>query len=352
MINAMRHRLPRLAGVFLRDKLFILACLWVVLLLRLFTFSGPRAPVSLEEAISPLVNREQVLTALREGRVPRRLAASLGLAGLATIALLAAGLAMNLRALIRRRWDCLPGGESPKVPWDVTQALKTAVYFLALLLSFLILQGAAVSAPGGDKAGGGPYLLILTVCVQYALALGLVGRVARRWGYAFSSLSAHFSSAVEQFRQALRIYIFFFPAFSLLLFLSSFLNQAWGLRSVPHPLVAPLLARGEASLTVLLLAVGVVLGPLAEEIVFRGFFYPALKKRLSVPWAILLTAALFSTLHRNWESWLAIAGFGVLLGWAYERTGRLLVCVFIHAIHNALFLVYAVILSAVMRALS
>ncbi|MCX6349838.1 MAG: CPBP family intramembrane metalloprotease, partial [Candidatus Aureabacteria bacterium] len=296
MINAMRHRLPRIAGVFLHDKLFFLACLWVVLLLRLFTFSGTQAPVSLEEAVSPLVDREQVLTALREGRVPPRLVAWLGFGSLGIIALLAAGLSMNLRAFIRRRWDCLPGGESPKVPWDVTQTLKTAVYFLALLLSFLVLEGAAVSALERGKGAGSPYLLILTVCVQYALALGLVVRAVRRWGYAFPSLSAHFSSAVEQFGQALRIYIFFFPAFFLLLFLSSFLNQAWGLRSVPDSLVAPLLARGEVSLTVLLLAVGVVLGPLAEEIVFRGFFYPALKKRLAIPGAILLTAALFSTL--------------------------------------------------------
>ena len=145
------------------------------------------------------------------------------------------------------------------------------------------------------------------------------------------------------FRQALRGYILFFPALIVLLVLSLLGTKIIGLPFQPHPLVQPLLETGESSLLWPLFAIGILVGPLAEEFFFRGLFFPGLKSKMSVFPAIIITAALFATLHLNWAGWLPIFGLGILLAYSYEKTGSLLVPIFIHVIHNGLFLTFTVL---------
>lgn len=215
---------------------------------------------------------------------------------------------------------------------------------LALLLAaFMALEGWVVSSLPGARYD--PYLLILNICVQSALALLLIGRIARRAGYAFT-LFTSLSAAVADLRRAFRVYLLFSPVLVSLLVVSYVVNRTLGIRVFPHPLVDPLLRGGGVSLAALLCLGGIVLGPLTEEIAFRGFLYPALRRRFSAAVSILITSVVFALLHRQQGSWLAIAGLSALLAWSYERTGRLLVPIFIHAIHNALFLVVALLLAA------
>ncbi len=79
---------------------------------------------------------------------------------------------------------------------------------------------------------------------------------------------------------------------------------------------------------------GVVLAPICEEFIFRGFFY-AVGKRYVGPLASgFATALLFAAFHL---SLTALAGLFVLalcLTLAYERTGSLAVPIGMHALYN------------------
>jgi uncharacterized protein len=71
----------------------------------------------------------------------------------------------------------------------------------------------------------------------------------------------------------------------------------------------------DAYLTV---AFAVSLGPLMEELFFRGFLYPVLARRLGAVWGILLTALPFGLIHffqygRSWGAVLIIFLVGVVL---------------------------------------
>ncbi|MBL9141916.1 MAG: CPBP family intramembrane metalloprotease, partial [Phycisphaerae bacterium] len=91
-------------------------------------------------------------------------------------------------------------------------------------------------------------------------------------------------------------------------------------------------------------AVVVVLAPLAEETIHRGFLQQALKGALrSRGLAIAGTSFMFALLH--WGALpdgARVAGlttlclFSVMLGYLYERTGRLSMCVATHALFNAI----------------
>ena len=82
----------------------------------------------------------------------------------------------------------------------------------------------------------------------------------------------------------------------------------------------------------------VVIAPLTEELIFRGLILRGLLARTS-PWrAIVISALLFALIHLNpWQFTTAFVA-GLVLGWAYFRTGSLSLCMAGHALNNGLSL--------------
>jgi membrane protease YdiL (CAAX protease family) len=82
----------------------------------------------------------------------------------------------------------------------------------------------------------------------------------------------------------------------------------------------------------------VLLAPVAEEIFFRAFFYRALRTRLSVWLAALITGCVFASVHLQYYSepalLLVIAAFGIGQCLLYERTGSLFAVIATHAAFN------------------
>ena len=111
---------------------------------------------------------------------------------------------------------------------------------------------------------------------------------------------------------------------------------------VPDPKAADFMfgtfqsARAEGTLAVLVAAV-VVLGPVSEEIAFRGFFYARLAPRLGTVAAILLTAAAWAGLHvqYGWTSIAEIAVMGLTFGALRWYAGSTVLTMLIHAAWNA-----------------
>ena len=77
-----------------------------------------------------------------------------------------------------------------------------------------------------------------------------------------------------------------------------------------------------------------LLPALAEEWLLRGVLLPPLR-RFGGGFAVACTAALFALLHQNMQQAPMAFVSGLVLGWAYIRSGRLLVPVAIHFWNNA-----------------
>lgn len=79
----------------------------------------------------------------------------------------------------------------------------------------------------------------------------------------------------------------------------------------------------------------VVVGPVTEEIVFRGAILGALKKSYRNKWiAILFSALFFAIIHFNPAQLLHAFLSGMLLGWICIKTKSIVPCVLIHIINN------------------
>ena len=74
--------------------------------------------------------------------------------------------------------------------------------------------------------------------------------------------------------------------------------------------------------------------PLLEEVLFRGFLYPALKRFVQPTVAALVVSGIFAAVHTNLGGLLPLGVLSLLLILAYELSGSLLVPIFVHSGFN------------------
>ncbi len=106
--------------------------------------------------------------------------------------------------------------------------------------------------------------------------------------------------------------------------------------SVPSPIEN--LITGRVSLVIAMLFI-TILGPVWEELLFRGFLFPLFAKSLG-PWlGIGLTAALFGLLHGpqlgwTWQPVLIIGLAGLVFGYTRYKTGSTAASAMVHVSYN------------------
>jgi len=82
--------------------------------------------------------------------------------------------------------------------------------------------------------------------------------------------------------------------------------------------------------------VTIVLAPAAEEMLFRGILYPAIKQAGFPRLALWGTVLLFAAIHMNLVTFVPLALLALGLTLLYERTDNLLAPITAHALFNAL----------------
>ena len=99
----------------------------------------------------------------------------------------------------------------------------------------------------------------------------------------------------------------------------------------------------EDRVSMIFLAVaGVSLGPLCEELIFRGFMQPLFVRSIGVAGGILAAAVPFGLLHLqeygfSWQPGLLITLAGAAFGWMRHRTGSTQASTLMHAAYNTTF---------------
>ena len=93
----------------------------------------------------------------------------------------------------------------------------------------------------------------------------------------------------------------------------------------------------------------VILAPIAEELIFRGYLYGKLRTRLSAIPAIILVSVLFGFMHGQWNVGIVVGVMSIFLCIARELTGTIYAGILMHMIRNGLafYLLYINPISAV-----
>lgn len=100
----------------------------------------------------------------------------------------------------------------------------------------------------------------------------------------------------------------------------------------------------------LLAIIAVSLGPLMEELFFRGFMYPVIARRMGVIWGVVLTALPFGLIHLPQYGWawgaaLVIVLVGVVCGVVRAKTGSVGASFLVHAGYNGTQMIIALVLT-------
>jgi len=98
----------------------------------------------------------------------------------------------------------------------------------------------------------------------------------------------------------------------------------------------------------LLMAMAVLVAPLVEETVFRGYLYPLFAKSLGVLPGILITGVLFGLMHGSQLGWtwrlvLLLTLVGVIFTFARARTGTVLASFLLHLGYNSMIALTSII---------
>jgi membrane protease YdiL (CAAX protease family) len=121
-----------------------------------------------------------------------------------------------------------------------------------------------------------------------------------------------------------------------LLLFASVLDAAAG-KQMPSFVTDSVASARAAGMLPLLILGFVVLAPLQEELVFRGFLYRGISAGFGHVPTVLLTAGAWALLHAQYE-WYFVAQIfvlGLYFGWLRWRSGSALLTFFMHALINA-----------------
>jgi len=88
-----------------------------------------------------------------------------------------------------------------------------------------------------------------------------------------------------------------------------------------------------------LVAIIGVIGPIAEEVFFRGFAYTAFKRRFGGVWAVPLSAFVFAVVHGNPVGLIPIFMVGLVLAVLFQRSGSLAAPIGLHCANNTVVVV-------------
>jgi len=98
----------------------------------------------------------------------------------------------------------------------------------------------------------------------------------------------------------------------------------------------------------LLMAMAVLVAPLVEETVFRGYLYPLFAKSFGILPGILLTGVLFGLMHGAQLAWTwGIVGLlivvGIIFTFARAQTGTVLASFLLHLGYNSMIALATII---------
>ena len=101
-------------------------------------------------------------------------------------------------------------------------------------------------------------------------------------------------------------------------------------------IVQTMITNSDITIRIALLFSAVIVAPVVEEIIFRGYIYPILKRYSHRFFAGLMTSLLFAVVHGHVEGLIPLMFLAIILTFCYEITGSILVPVLIHALFNGI----------------
>ena len=258
---------------------------------------------------------------------------------LATLTFAALLVGLGVFALVRRRrqeigWQYHGNvWTEPYDVFDLVAALLVAGYFFLQVAGMLYL--AKDPGENAPEIGAGTAIVSATFTIAFAAGVFCVASVLRdRSPVQLFGLDRLPPLKVLGWAAGTLVAAYFFMAVVVFGIWEPFLKDAWGKEGDVQDVVEAMMRSSDPLLRGILLFTAIVVAPVTEEIIFRGYLYAVFKRFSDRFFAAIVTSLLFAAVHGNVPGTLPLFVLAILLTVSYELTGCLWVPIVVHATFN------------------
>jgi hypothetical protein len=292
----------------------------------------PEAKPSDEITSKELKAREELLKQRMQKR-PRAMALII----LSFLFVIASGLLLGLYFCIRKiSGDALitPTLPMAAVPWGVREVFFVFV-FLFFSESAVFIIEAALSIFFDWKHVPKDLFMMLNSLIRDILVAGLVLLVVtKRYRRPIEELGLTAKNWLGGIRTGLLGYWALVPLLIVILFVIAGLAQLFAYEPAPQPVVQMYLKKSTEPYLIYFTFFVAILGPIIEEVFFRGFAYTAFRQKWGAVRGMLASSAVFALMHMNLVAFFPIFVLGIFLAYLFEKTGSLVPSMTVHMVHN------------------
>lgn len=252
---------------------------------------------------------------------------------------LLAGLGIDI-FLLSRKMRGLPIFQATAPPVTVGWGLREVAQlfiFLFFLEAVIILSEMTVGFFVDIKHWNRDVLLMANSLVRNLGVMCLV-LVWAKWRFhaRFESIGLTAKDFWKNVKRGIVGYLALIPILFAILLVLSFAAQFFSYEPEPQAVVQIYLKGSSDNILFIFTLFVALVGPVIEEIFFRGFTYTAFRDRFGVRWATIASAFLFALLHMNFIAFIPIFFLGVFLAVLFEKTRSLVPSMTVHMTHNFL----------------
>src|SRR3989337_2741617 len=228
--------------------------------------------------------------------------------------------------------------------WNIKDAIKVFLAYVILMFVGMPLIVQFVSAIFGhnflSNIGPRNVVLFVTLFINLSVCSYVFYIVHVECHQSITALGLSLVNVSNNIKQGIKKYLVTLPFIILAGFVINLISSYYGINPEMQDVVQWVLEEKSLFILMSLVFFGIIIAPLIEEIIFRGFLQSALKNYFGRRYAIAISASLFAAVHMDIFAFFQILILGILLGYLYEKTQTLAVSVVIHILHNSLTLVF------------
>ncbi len=324
-----------------KERLYILLLIFVILVSFGLLLSGGKdeaagtAKIKTEESTLKeqySLTREKLEILVKE---KREVVVAMNLLALLVILFIVSGLALDLYLILNRpRRTIFPEQPVFNINWGIWDVCRAVILFMFFGYALMLAESALADIFASIKEREHIRMMANALVLDGLAIFFVLYIVLYECKNKLVSLGLSLANFFRHISVGIAGYIAATPAIIGALIFVVWLTKVFNYEPPLEPILRVFLEEKNVFFIFFSTVFVTLVGPVFEEIFFRGFMYGALRKKIGVSASIFLTAFLFSMLHTNLIGFLPIMVLGILLAYLYEMTGSLIPSIIVHIIHN------------------
>jgi len=221
--------------------------------------------------------------------------------------------------------------ETPR--WTIADIVRVALIFLSGGYLFVILQSFAMKS--FPLLYNENFRMVFNTAVINVVGISVILYfVIKKHGQSAKALGLTLKGFSKSVFLGITGYVTIVPILLAIMIATFYITKFIRYQPPVQPIVEVFLKEKATSILWLSTMFAAIFGPIAEEIFFRGFMYKAIREKMGIFAAMMVTSAIFAFLHAHIVGFVPIMVLGLLLAYVYEKTGSLVSSMSVHIVHN------------------